>query len=174
MGRPKIKTCGLCYKTMRGDNLERHIKTHKIKQKLRDEAESSSSDAFVEKKHIDEVENPRYGACEQMKNVLRYGACEQMKKIDEDGTNRMETSSEKCTNLEMLEKNVRSYVDEFNRKIEIGRNLKIIINKHGFNTHALPENMKEALKTYELYGKNMDMEEINWRGTVKSFWKVDG
>ena len=39
------------------------------------------------------------------------------RKIDEDGTNRMETSSEKCTNLEMLEKNVRSYVDEFNRKI---------------------------------------------------------
>ena len=25
------------------------------------------------------------------------------RKIDEDGTNRMETSSEKCTNLEMLE-----------------------------------------------------------------------
>ena len=155
MGRPKIKTCGLCYKTMHGDNLERHIKTHKIKQKLRDEAESSSSDAFVEKKHIDEVENPRYGACEQMKN------------IDEDGTNRMETSSEKCTNLEMLEKNVRSYVDEFNRKIEIGRNLKIIINKHGFNTQALPENMKDALNTYELYGKNMDLKENIWRGWQK-------
>ena len=86
------------------------------------------------------------------------------RKIDEDGTNRIETCSEKCTNLEVLEKNVRSYVDEFNRKIEIGRNLKIIINKHGFNTHALPENMKEALKTYELYGKNMDMEDIKWRG----------
>ena len=89
------------------------------------------------------------------------------RKIDEDGTNRMEASSEKCMNLEVLEKNVRSYVDEFNRKIEIGRNLKIIIIKHGFNTHALPENMKEALKTYELYGKNMDMEDIKWRGWQK-------
>ena len=45
--------------------------------------------------------------------------------------------------------------------------MKIIINKHGFNTHALPENMKEALKTYELYGKNMDMEDIKWRGWQK-------
>ena len=89
------------------------------------------------------------------------------RKIDEDGTNRMEASSEKCMNLEVLEKNVWSYVDEFNRKIEIGRNLKLIINKHGFNTHALPENMKEALKTYELYGKNMDMEDIKWRGWQK-------
>ena len=47
------------------------------------------------------------------------------------------------------------------------RNLKIIINKHGFNMHALLENMKEALKIYELYGKNMDMEDIKWRGWLK-------
>ena len=52
-----------------------------------------------------------------------------------------------CTNinLEMLEKNVESYVNEFKR-------------------HALLGSMKEALKTYELYGKNMDMEDIKWRG----------
>ena len=44
------------------------------------------------------------------------------RKIDEDGTNRIETCSEKSTNLEVLEKNVRSYVDEFNRN----RNIYII------------------------------------------------
>ena len=27
--------------------------------------------------------------------------------------------------------------------------------------------MKEALETYEIYGKNMDMEEIDWRGWQK-------
>ena len=72
----------------------------------------------------------------------------------------------KCTssNFEELENNVESQVDEFNRKFEVGRQLKIIINKHGFNINALPENMKDALKTYELYGRNMDMKEINWRG----------
>ena len=31
--------------------------------------------------------------------------------------------------------------------------LKIIINKRGFNIHALPHDMKEALKTYQQYGK---------------------
>ena len=93
--------------------------------------------------------------------------------IDEAGTvkqtYRSDASLGKCTSLNLveLEKNVESYVDEFNRKIELGRNLKIIINKRGFNTHALPENMKEALKTYELYGRNMDMEEIEWRGWQK-------
>ena len=89
-----------------------------------------------------------------------------MKNVDDVGTG---TSSVKCTNidLEMLEKNCESYEEEFNRKIELGRNLKIIINKRGFNIHALPHDMKEALKTYRLYGKNMDMEEIDWRGWQK-------
>ena len=51
--------------------------------------------------------------------------------------------------------------------IEIGRQLKIIIDKHGLNIHAFAENMKDALKTYELYGENMEMKEINWRGWQK-------
>ena len=91
----------------------------------------------------------------------------EIKNVDETET---KTSLVKYSslNLEMLEKNLESYVDEFNRKIELGRNLKIIINKRGFNIHAFPENMKEALKKYELYGKNMDLEEINWRG-----WQMD-
>ena len=38
------------------------------------------------------------------------------------------------------------------------------IEKHDLNTHALPQNTKDALLTYELYGKKMDMEEINWKG----------
>ena len=69
MGRPKTKTCDVCCKTMRGDPLKRHMKTHEIKQQLRDEAESYRNDEFGEMKHIDEVENPRYGACEKMENV---------------------------------------------------------------------------------------------------------
>ena len=52
-----------------------------------------------------------------------------------------------------LEKNVLSQMKEFERKIELGRNLKIIINECGVNIHALPSDMKEALNTYELYGE---------------------
>ena len=73
----------------------------------------------------------------------------------EAGTNRSVTSSVKCTNinLEKLRSECFAINQDLERKIELGRNLKIIINKHGFNTHALLENMNEALKTYELYGK---------------------
>ena len=61
--------------------------------------------------------------------------------IDEAETHRNVTSSVKCVNidLEKLEKNIESHVDEFERKIELGRNVQKIINKRGFNIHALPE-----------------------------------
>ena len=53
------------------------------------------------------------------------------------------------------------------KNIEIGRQLKIIIDEYGLNIHAFAENMKDALKAYEHYGKNMNMEEIDWRGWQK-------
>ena len=87
MGRNKHVTLNVCCKTMRGDNLKGHMKKHEIKQQLRDEAESSRSDAFGEMKHIDKDENPRHGACGQMENAY------------EAGTNRNVTSSVKCKNI---------------------------------------------------------------------------
>ena len=84
-------------------------------------------------------------------------------------TYRSSASLGKCTslNLEELKKNIVSQMNEFDRKIELGRNSKIIINECGFNINGLESDMKEALKTYELYGKNMDMKEIIWRGWQK-------
>ena len=54
----------------------------------------------------------------------------EMKNFDDAGTG---ASSVKCTNIDFkkLERNVKCEVDEFNRKIELGRNLKIIIEKRG-------------------------------------------
>ena len=75
-------------------------------------------------------------------------------------------------NFDELEKYALCQMDKFERKIYLGRNLKIIIEKHGLNTHAFPENMNEALKAYEHYGKNMQMGEINWKGWQKEFKTV--
>ena len=101
--------------------------------------------------------------CGEMKNVDEADThssvtCGQMKNVDQAGSS--VTSSTKCTNLnfEELERNVEFEVDEFNRKIDLGIKLKMIIEKRGFNIHALPENMKEAWKVYELYGEDMDLK----------------
>ena len=156
MGRNRKVECRICMKQMRSDILERHTKKHEKKTSGVDEFETLSSDALGEMKHVDKDENSMNGAFAGMKH------------IDEAGTNRRVTSPEKCMNLEMLEKKIVTDMKEFNRKIELGRNVKIIIKKHGFNTHGLQENMKEALKTYELYGKNIDKEEFKWL-----WWKME-
>ena len=61
-----------------------------------------------------------------------------------------------CTDEE-LEKRVFAQMEEFNRKIELGRKLNKIMDKHGFNENGLDNDMMVALKTYKLYGKNMDL-----------------
>ena len=123
---------------MRGDNLKGHMKRH---EKINSIDETHTTATAGEMKHVDQA-----------------------------GTNRIVTSSEKYKNidLEKLRSECFAINQEFERKIELGRNLNKIINEEGFNIHAFPESMKEALKTYELYGKNMDMEEIKWRG-----WQMD-
>ena len=153
MGRNRIVECRICLKTMTSDHLKRHMKRHEKKMNVIDEAGSFMSvisgkvgkHKQVEckiclktmrgdnlKRHMRRHEKKPYSIDESQ----TYTSGE-MKNVDETET---KTSLVKYTglNLEMLEKNVESYVDEFNRKIELGRNLKIIINKQGFNINALP------------------------------------
>ena len=69
------------------------------------------------------------------------------------GTNEEQIS---CTDEE-LKKKVCAKMKEFNRKIELGQKLNEIMDKHGFNENGLDNDMMVALKTYKLYGKNMDL-----------------
>ena len=62
---------------------------------------------------IEEAENSRTG---EMKNVDNVGT----------GTS---SGNVKNIDLEMLEENCEFYEDEFNRKVQLGRNLNIIINR---------------------------------------------
>ena len=61
-----------------------------------------------------------------------------------------------CTDGE-LEKRESAEMEEFNRKIELGRYEKLVVDTNGYNANGLDNDMMEALKTYKLYVKNMDM-----------------
>ena len=83
----------------------------------------------------------------QEDNVVNMGLYEG-KMVNDDTiiTNREQISytSEKFIGLE---KRVFSQINEFNRKIELGRNLKLIVDKHGLNENGLESDMKVALQT---------------------------
>ena len=58
-------------------------------------------------------------------------------------------------------------MEEFNRKIELGQKLKLIVNKQGYNVNGLSQDMKDALKTYELHGETKeDMYKCTFCGYV--------
>ena len=45
-------------------------------------------------------------------------------------------------------------LEELNKKIELGRCVKLIVDKHGYNVNGLENELKEALKNYELHGES--------------------
>jgi hypothetical protein len=65
----------------------------------------------------------------------------------------------------MLLNEVMEEMQEFNRKKEMGRKIKEIMdNTANFNENALPKEMKEALDIFNLYGKSNKILKTNWRG----------
>ena len=62
----------------------------------------------------------------------------------------------KSGNDEELEKRVIAQMNEFERKMELGRKVKVIVNKHNFNVNGLEKDMKDALETYKLYGETKE------------------
>ena len=132
---------------MRSDNLKLHMKKH----------ERGNEDNNVTKGVHDVGRDD---------NIVTKGLHDG-KTEDNIGTNEEQIScnSERFMGLEKI---LHAKNKEFNRKIELGREVNKIVNKHGVNDASLSINNKEALKTYELHGKNMDMKDIEWRG-----WQMD-
>merc|ERR1711954_563193 len=71
---------------------------------------------------------------------------------------------------EELEKRVYDEMEEFNRKIELGRKVKFIIDKHEFKKVGLSHELKDALKTYGLYGETKyDIYTCTYCENVKTY-----
>ena len=59
---------------------------------------------------------------------------------------------------EELEKRVYDEMEEFNRKIEIVRKVKLILDTNGYNRNGLENELKEALKTFELHSEFIEKD----------------
>ena len=131
MVRNLRKTCNVCFKEMRGDKLKKHMKKHErgneynfITKGLHD---GKTEDNIVTKGLHD-------GKTED--NIVTNGS--QIRYTEEQYI--------------ALKKKVTAQMEEFDRKMELGRNLNKIMNESGYNENGLDNDMKEALKTYKLHG----------------------
>merc|ERR1712101_9716 len=66
--------------------------------------------------------------------------------------------------------NITFEMQEYNRKIELGRKIKEIMDKNPqFNQNGLSKDNKEALEIFNLYGKSRSNMKVDWRG-----WQEEG
>ena len=68
-----------------------------------------------------------------------------------EGTRKTEGQQISVTD-EDLEKRLHAKMKEFNSKIEMGRKLKLLVDKNRYNVNGLDNDMIEALKIYKLHG----------------------
>merc|ERR1712243_162672 len=121
----------------RGDVLKRHMKQHDKKEVMKVDKNSAK--------------------CEICMKTMRKNHLKRHMKKHENKNN----EDKKGT----LHKKVILIMQDFNRKKDMGRKLKEIMdNTANFNETALPKEMKEALDIFKLYGKSNKILKTNWRG----------
>ena len=137
MGRNLIKTCEICLKSMRGDNLKVHMKQHDKKEEIKGDKNSAK--------------------CEICMKTMRKNHLKRHMKKHENKNNEDKKG--------MLNQKLSFELKEFNRKKEMGRKIKEIMdNTANFNENALSKESKEALDIFNLYGKSSQILKTNWRG----------
>ena len=136
MGKHQTKICNVCFKTMRGDYLERHM--------MRMDHLMCNNEGTARKVvNEDNIVNKGLNDVGTDHNISNMG-------LDDRKT------ENNVENNEELEKKVSAQMEEFNRKIEIGRKVKFILDKHGLKKVGLSHELKDALKTYGLHGETKD------------------
>merc|ERR1711954_24510 len=126
------KICNVCFKTMRSDNLKKHIKKN----------QGENEDNIVTKGVHDVGTDD---------NIVTKGVLDG--KTEDNVANNEEQIS--CKDEE-LEKRVFA-MEALNLKIDLGRELNKLMDKYGFTKNWFDNDMIVALKIYKLYGKNMDL-----------------
>ena len=132
MGRHKAKTCNVCFKSMRGDNLKKHMKKH----------QGENEDNIVTK-GLHDVKTDD--------NIVTKGL--HYEKTENNVTTNGENIRYTEEKFIAVQKRVSAQMEEFDRKMELGRYVKLVVDKNGLNENWLGNDTNEALKTFELHGK---------------------
>ena len=111
VGKHKYVECKICLKTMRGDTLVRHMKTHEKKQYSKD-----------------------------------------------DVSEKIEYNSN--VNVTALKNSIKGEVNEYQRKLELGREIKQIVQELNVPTASLSKEKMEALELFENRGQVKEIKAV--------------
>ena len=106
MGKHKTKTCNVCFKSMRGDKLKKHMKKHDGKTE-----DNVATKGVHDGKTEDNIATKGVHDGKTEDNIVTKGP--QIRYTEEE-----------------LEKRVSAEMEEFNRNIELGGEVNKIVNKN--------------------------------------------
>ena len=171
MGRNLEKTCTVCFKTMRGDAIKRHMLTHENgrKEELKvnkigvgRNLEKTCAICFKRmrgdhlKRHMLKHENGRKGELNMKQKKEEYKDSEILTEVM--GVDQNDEMLERSMQLEytenddMLERSMKSQQADSKRKIELGRRIINIVHKNNMKVGLLEGDDEEALNMYLEYG----------------------
>ena len=156
MGRQRPRTCYVCYKTMRGDNLKRHMKQHEKKPYSIDET------------GCDMVGKHKQVVCKICLKKMTSNNLKRHMKKHEKKTCSIDVLTEKIEynstidNVALKNSITREY-NEYNRKLELGREIKQIVQELNAPTACLSKDKKEALELFENRGQVKEIKAVEWR-----------
>ena len=167
MGRNMKVECRICLKTMRSDNLIRHMKKHEKKSNGIEEVGSSGSGV------CENAGKHKQVGCKICLKTMRSDHLIRHMKTHEKKTNGMDVVTEKIEyNSKIddfaLENKIMNDANEYRRKLELGRKVKEIALKNDIPAASLSKDNKEALELFENRGQEKEIEAVEWRP-----WQMD-
>ena len=131
--RNKQVACKICYRKMRSDVLQRHMKVHEIH--FLDEGEATFNQLCKNKVN------------EAMKKPLVDSEANQEMNYDSQRPSKRKIEDFDAEGAK-LRKYLNKHNDEYNRKIVLGKEVYKILGEGNIQEASLPKEMKEALTLY--------------------------
>ena len=167
MGRHKKVECRICLKTMRSDILERHMKKHVKKSNGIEEVGSSGSGVCEKTGKHKQVGCKICLKTMRSDNLKRHMKTHEKKQCSIDDVNeKIEYNSN--VNVVALKNKIVWGVIEYQRKLELGREIKEIVHELNAPIASLDKADMEALELFENRGQVKEIEAVEWRP-----WQID-
>ena len=168
MGKNKQVSCKICFKSMRSNNINRHMKVHVIYTSPEDQYENNEQmcqDIVVE--IVDEVFTQEESATEINDDGEHDSKSTTKRKLTNDGNNT--TTKIKCNaiNNDALRKTMEEETAEYDRKINLGKRVEEILGEGKTKQAALSKDLKEALDIYRNDYDDFDL----YKNTVLYPWQ---
>ena len=170
MGRNKQVTCKICFKSLRSDNVSRHMKVHIVYTTVNQIENSEEICKDIVMEILDKMFVPEDSTSKRKHDEEHDQPTLKRKHCDDDTENCTTTKRNDAQDqpvikrkyeidYEDLEKIMKEETDEFDRKIALGEAIEKILHEGEVKQAALSKDKQESLQLYRRNVEQVNEEE---------------